>query len=123
MKYLLIFIAAMAFVQSSCKVFSTLTSGTYIDPEKTFVLGEGQHGSYVATVKNTAKSDVEVILTDAENKSSSLGILKFRQSETYRVAANNTVRFVNLGNRQAALAIKIQGETSLSMGYQGKGKD
>jgi hypothetical protein len=48
-------------------LFDNLTSTTYIEANKSFVLGEGKHGSYYAKITNKGETDVEVFAI-AENE-------------------------------------------------------
>ncbi len=103
----------------SCGIFGVLTSQTSIEPGKSFVLGEGEHGGYTAVIKNTATSPVEVYIQKYQSEvSTSLGVLNKGDQQEYRVANNNRVSFKNLGKKVAVISIKLRGETNLSMGYK-----
>jgi hypothetical protein len=103
----------------SCSIFGVLTSQTTIEPGKSFVLGEGEHGSYTASIQNTTNSPVEVFIQKYQSEvSTSLGVLNKGDKQEYRVANNNRVSFKNLGKRVAVINIKLRGETNLSMGYK-----
>ncbi len=83
------------------------------------MLGEGEHGSYTASIQNTASSPVEVFIQKYQSEvSTSLGVLNKGDQQEYRVANNNRVSFKNLGKRVAVINIKLRGETNLSMGYK-----
>jgi len=117
MKNLLILTLIFIGLQA-CK---SLTSTTYIDPKKTFVLGEGKHGSYDATIKNVGKDMVEVIQIDEKGRNYTMDILKIGEKKEYKVAKNATVMFKNINmEKQAIIEILITGNpnASLSMGYQ-----
>jgi len=114
--FLLLF--SFVFFQS-CSIFGVLTSQTTIDPEKSFVLGEGQHGSYTAVIQNTTNIPVEVFIQKYQSEvSTSLGVLYKGDKQEYRVAKDNRVSFKNLGKRVAVINIKLNGDTNLSMGYK-----
>ncbi len=103
---------------TSCRIFSHLHSTTTIEPARSFVLGEGNHGSYEATVKNISKQDIEVFISDKNAQTVSLGLLSPKVSKTYKVASNTKVAFKNLGNATAYIEIELVGDTQLSMGYK-----
>ena len=114
--FLLLF--SFVFFQS-CSIFGALTSQTTIDPEKSFVLGEGKHGSYTAVIQNTTNTPVEVFIQKYQSEvSTSLGVLNKGDKQEYRVAKDNRVSFKNLGKRVAVINIKLNGDTNLSMGYK-----
>jgi hypothetical protein len=72
---LILLLFSVVFFQS-CKIFGVLTSQTTIDPEKSFVLGEGQHGSYTAVIQNTTNTPVEVFIQKYQSEvSTSLGVI------------------------------------------------
>lgn len=54
----------------------TLNSTTYIDPKKSFVIGEGNYGGYWAKIMNASPCDIEVTQSNSEGVQTSLGILK-----------------------------------------------
>jgi hypothetical protein len=99
-------------------LFDTLTSTTIIEPNKSFVLGEGKHGGYTAKIVNRGEVDVEVFASAENEERKSLGVLKPKDKEEYNVAKNTQVIFKNLGDKTATIGIKLSGETNLSMGYK-----
>jgi hypothetical protein len=117
-RLLVLLLFSFVFFQS-CSIFGVLTSQTTIDPEKSFVLGEGQHGSYTAVIQNTTNIPVEVFIQKYQSEvSTSLGVLYKGDKQEYSVAKDNRVSFKNLGKRVAVINIKLNGDTNLSMGYK-----
>lgn len=114
-----IFLALLLFavLGSSCGIFSQLTSTTQIEANKSFVLGQGNHGSYNANIKNIAKSNVEVFKSAADGTMVSLGILEPGDQQQYAVPKDTKVAFMNIGKSMARIEIKLVGDTNLSMGY------
>lgn len=115
-KSLLVFIF-FTVLGASCGIFGRLTSTTQIEVNKSFVLGQGNHGSYNANIKNVSQSAVEVFKSDADGPMMSLGILKPGDEQQYAVPKNTKVAFMNIGKSMAFIAIKLVGDTNLSMGY------
>ena len=99
-------------------LFDNLTSTTYIEANKSFVLGEGKHGGYFAKITNKGETDVEVFGKRENEERKSLGVLKPDDKGEYNVAKNTQVIFKNLGDKTATIGIKLSGETNLSMGYK-----
>jgi hypothetical protein len=118
MKNVLFFLFFLATVLLSCKIFSSLQSSTWIEAGKSFVLGEGNHGAFAATIKNNAAPEVEITMISTAGVRTALGALKKSQSTSYKVPANTKVIFKNKGSVQAELNINLTGDTSLSMTYQ-----
>jgi len=114
-KFLGLFLFAV--LASSCGIFGKLTSTTQIEANKSFVLGQGIHGSYNANIKNISQSDVEVFKSAADGAMVSLGILKPGDKQQYAVPKDTKVAFMNRGESMALIAIKLVGDTNLSMGY------
>ncbi len=99
-------------------LFADLTSTTVIEPNQSFVLGEGKHGGYTAKIINKSEVDVEVFGERENEERKSLGVLKPKDKNEYNVAKNTKVIFKNLGNKTATIGIKLSGDTGLSMGYK-----
>ena len=102
----------------SCSIFGKLTSTTTIEPQKSFVLGEGKHGAYNARIKNVGKSEIEVFAIAENGLRTSLGILKIREKREYPVSSNTEIQFKNLGALEGVIEILLTGDTRLSMGYK-----
>lgn len=102
----------------ACK---SLTSTTTIDPNKSFVLGDGPHGSYSAQIKNVGADAIEIMQSDRNGKVTALGSLQRGESGKYQVGANTTVIFKNKSlAEKGVIEIMITGNPfgSLSMGYR-----
>lgn len=118
MKKILICIMILASLQA-CQVFQSLSSTTYIAPNQSFVLGQGKHGSYSATIKNVGNDLIEVIQVDEQGVKNSLGTLQIGEKKSYQVNPNHTIIFKNRSTqKQGIVEIFGRGDTSLSMGYQ-----
>ena len=118
MKKLFIFGVFAFYLLPACSRISSLT---YINPNKTFVLGEGTHNAYSADIKNVGLNAVEVRTIDLGGNEKNLGDLKPGQKNSYEVLENTTVTFKNKGKLvSTALAIKLNTSfnTRLSMGYK-----
>ena len=102
----------------SLQAYSTLSSTTYIDSQKSFVLGENEHRAYTASVKNVGDTDIEVVQLNAKGVATSLGILKNNEKQNYAVVRNATIKFENKGTEQGVIKIFARGDTNLSMGYK-----
>jgi hypothetical protein len=109
----------LAFLFALLTSCSALNSGTIIEANKSFVLGQGQHGSYTASIKNTGLSPVEVFIQlNEQTEATSLGILRKGDQNQYKVRRDTKVTFKNMGTESTLLKIKLSGDTNLSMGYQ-----
>ncbi|MGB1205614.1 MAG: hypothetical protein ACPG5B_08220 [Chitinophagales bacterium] len=106
-----------AILLCSLQACSTLSSTTYIDPQKSFVLGENEHSGYTASVKNVGNTDIEVVQLNDKGIATSLGILKNAEKQSYSVVKDATIKFENKGEEQGIIKIFAKGDTNLSMGY------
>jgi hypothetical protein len=112
----LITIFIISFTLNACQ---TLHSTTYIEPNKTFVLGDGNHAPFNAKVQNMGNDEVEVTITNGSNEKIYLGILAVGEVYTYTVPSNSTVSFKNTSeSNKSTIKIKAKGDTNVSMGYQ-----
>ncbi|MEY4934349.1 MAG: hypothetical protein RIS64_708 [Bacteroidota bacterium] len=103
----------MSFLQSC-----VLHSVTLIEGSKTFVLGEGKHGSYNASIKNIGIAPIEVFKIVNGSAPVSLGVMQPDTENTYSVEGTTAIWFKNLSPRQAQIKIKLLGDKALSMGYK-----
>ncbi len=99
-------------------LFDSLTSTTIIEPNQSFVLGEGKHGGYNAKLVNKGKVDIEVFTEAEKEEQKSVGVLKPNDKADFTILKNTKVIFKNLGNETATIGIKLSGDTGLSMGYK-----
>ncbi len=95
-----------------------LTSTTMIEPNKSFVLGEGKHGDYNAKIVNKGPVEVEIFTQVEDEAQKSIGVLKPKDKNQFYIGKNTKAIFKNLGAEKAVLGIVLTGETSLSMGYK-----
>lgn len=96
----------------------SLTSTTVIEPNQSFVLGEGKHGGYNAKLVNKGKVDIEIFTESEKEERKSVGVLKPNDKTEFTILKNTKVIFQNLGNETATIGIKLSGDTGLSMGYK-----
>lgn len=94
------------------------TSTTFIDPYKTFKLGNGEHGSFKATVVNKGKDAIGIYTTLLGKQREPFAILASGEKKTYAIESNTMVSFENNNPTQAILFIELRGERNLSMTYQ-----
>ena len=112
-KTILFALLFLSFLQSC-----VLHSVTQIDSSKTFVLGEGKHGNYNASVKNIGIAPIEVFKIVDGGAPVSLGVMQPDTEQTYSVQGTTAIWFKNLSQRQAQIKIKLVGDKALSMGYK-----
>ena len=53
-----------------------LSSGTIIGPNKTFILGEGNHQAYSITLENIGSKEVEILTQEKGKTLTAIGIIK-----------------------------------------------
>ncbi len=99
-------------------LFDGLTSTTIIEPNKSFVLGEGKHNGYKAKLVNKGKVDIEIFTQNENTDAKSIGVLKPDEKANFAINKNTKVILKNLGNETATIGIKLSGDTNLSMGYK-----
>lgn len=99
-------------------LFDNLTSTTIIEPNQSFVLGEGKHDGYRAKLVNKGKVDIEVFTESGKAERKSVGVLKPNDKAEFTILKNTKVIFKNLGDETATIGIKLSGDTGLSMSYK-----
>lgn len=103
---------------NGANLFDSLTSTTVIEPNQSFVLGEGKHGGYKAKLVNKGKVDIEIFTESEKEERKSVGVLKPNDKAEFTILKNTKVIFKNLGDESATIGIKLSGDTGLSMGYK-----
>jgi hypothetical protein len=104
--------------------FSTIglaqgTAGLTIPANQTFVLGEYRTTNYRASVNNTGRQDVEVVLIDRNTGEAVQRVeVKGGSRQSLKVPANQVLHLVNPGNRQAKLKVKSPVSGSQGMSFQ-----
>ena len=111
MKNLLILLVTGLLMQSCA-----LHSRTTIGPRKAFELGDGTHGSFKARVYNDSDVPVEVCSAALGQAEKKLITLNPGQQKTVRFAADTKAIFKNYNDKEAAVKLKVTGDTGLSMG-------
>jgi hypothetical protein len=105
-----IFLAVL--VLSSCSI----TSRTTIGPQKAFELGDGRHGSFKAIVKNDSDVAVDVCKAPLGRAETKLITLQPGQQKSVRFSADTKAIFRNNSSKEAAVILKVTGDTGLTMG-------
>jgi hypothetical protein len=111
MKKILSFLL-LAILLGSC----ALQSRTTIGPQKTFELGDGNHGSFKASIKNDGEVAVDIYETLLGGLAKKLLTLQPGQQKTVRFGADTKASFKNSSTKEAAVKLKVTGDTGLTMG-------
>ena len=111
---LILSIALTGFLLSAC---GTLTSTT-IDANNSFVLGNNQHGTFNARMKNISENDVEIHRVPADGGHHSFETVKPGQTKKVKVEKNTALIIDNKSNNKVSVELVVQGDTGLSMGYK-----
>jgi len=108
-----VFLVLLAIVTlPSCALHSKTTIG----PKKAFELGDGQHGSFKASVHNDSKTAVDVYEARLGQSEKKLLTLQPGQKQTVRFGADTKAIFKNETNQAATVTLKVTGDTGLTMG-------
>jgi hypothetical protein len=95
-------------------------STTTINPQKTFVLGKGKHGSYKAFIENACTVPVAVYEGNLDSTEKFIVLLEPGVTQTLNVAADKKAIFKNNSLQQAVIKLRLNTTLqtgSLSMGY------
>lgn len=116
-RLLLAIMIASVFIFPAC---SSLTSTTYIEPHRSFLLGGGAHGQFKAVVYNPNKEEVSADVKD--NKGVVMQALRIPAGATrvVQVAANNGLWVHNNGADTIAVKLRVKGDVNLGMQYMGR---
>jgi hypothetical protein len=112
MKVLFCFLFLTTIFAQACR---TLTSQTFIEPGKSFVLGEGTHGAFRAKVKNTGTAAVEVAKESLEGNKTTVAVLAPGDETRVTIGNDTKAIFKNTGTEKATLDLYVSGDIGLSM--------
>ena len=102
-------------LMSAC---GTLTSTTTIDANNSFVLGNNQHGTFSARLKNISESDIELHRAPIDGGRHSFETVKPGQTKNVKVEKNTALVIDNKSSNKVSVELFVQGDTGLSMGYK-----
>ncbi len=96
----------------------TLRSTTTIDANNSFVLGNNQHGTFSARLKNIAEEDIELHRAPVDGGRHSFETVKPGHTIKVKVDKNTALVIENKSTKQASVELFVIGDTGLSMGYK-----
>ncbi|MFD1469666.1 hypothetical protein ACFQ48_15675 [Hymenobacter caeli] len=111
-----LFLAALLAGSALLAVCGGITSTTFIDAGKQFVLGGRQRGAFRVAAHNVGPVPVSVAERRADGTVQERGRLDQGQRVELAFGAGSAALVRNLGERQAVLGFRITGDTSFSMG-------
>jgi hypothetical protein len=110
-----VFLSVLLFSAIFLQACRTLTSQTFIEPGKSFVLGEGTHGTFRAKIKNTGTAAVEVTKESLQGTKTTVAVLAPGDATNVTIGNNTKVIFKNKDTSKATLNLYVSGDTGLSM--------
>lgn len=119
MKKILPCLILMGTFFTSCSVFQSLHSTTYIAPQQQFALGNNKHGSFRVQLTNQSSNPVYLHLAPVDGGSYSPQTVAPNETVKVKVYKNTAIIIRNKSTIDtAAVALKVTGDLGLSMGYQ-----
>ncbi len=98
----------------SCSLHST----TYIKSKERFLLGDNTHGSFRVKLKNVSESEIEIHRAPIGGGRHSGLTVAPGQTVQVRVESNTALVISNNSEAEAAVQLKVVGDTGLSMNYK-----
>lgn len=108
----------LACALSSCSLFTSLTSTTYIKANESFVLGNNEHGAFNIKLKNNSNHTLKIIMAPIEGGTHSPVLVNPNETIYVKTEKNTAAIIENKSDDPASVAIHITGDTGLSMGYK-----
>jgi hypothetical protein len=109
--------AAFLFMVSAAACRS-LTSVTTIGPNNSFILGNNKHDAYTVNLKNISSTNITVHKTPINGGESLSQIVQPNQKIKVNVEKNTAIKIDNLSEKPVDVALKVVGDTNLSMSYE-----
>ncbi len=113
-KLIIVCIALIAFT-TSCR---TLTSVTTIKGNDSFILGNNEHSAYLVSLKNISSKDVTIYMAPIKGGTHTYQVVKPNQKVNVKVDKDTALMVQNKSNEEVSVALKLVGDTNLSMGYK-----
>jgi hypothetical protein len=113
-KLIIVCIAIIAFT-TSCR---TLTSVTTIKGNDSFILGNNEHSAYAVSLKNISSKEVTVYMAPIKGGTHTYQVVKPNQKVNVNVDKNTALVVENMSKEEVSVALKVVGDTNLSMGYK-----
>jgi hypothetical protein len=113
-KLIIVCIALIAFT-TSCR---TLTSVTTIKGNDSFILGNNEHRAYAVSLKNISSKEVTVYMAPIKGGTHTYQVVKPNQKVNVNVQKNTALVVENMSKEEVSVALKVVGDTNLSMGYK-----
>ncbi len=114
----LITLFAILFLVTSCGVFGSLTSNTFIKPNESFVLGNNEHGTFKVKLKNVSNHDLQIIMAPITGGTHSPITVSPNETVIVKAESNTALIIENKSNEDASVDLYVTGDTGLSMGYK-----
>jgi hypothetical protein len=96
----------------------TLTSVTTIKAKDSFVLGNNEHAAYSVRLKNISSHDIRIVMAPIGGGSYSPQVVRPNQTVNVEVRKNTALVVENASAEEVSVALKVSGDTNLSMGYK-----
>lgn len=109
---------AILLFATSCSVFGSLTSNTFIKPNESFVLGNNEHGTFKVKLKNVSNHDLKIIMAPISGGTHSPITVSPNETVTVKAERNTAIVIENKSNDSASVDLYVTGDTGLSMGYK-----
>jgi hypothetical protein len=108
----------LAVTITSCSIFGSLTSNISIKANESFVLGNNEHGTFKARIKNVSNHPVTIVMRPIDGGSHSPQTVMPNESATVKTQKNTALVIENKSNEAASIDLKVNGDTGLSMDYK-----
>lgn len=108
----------LASILTSCSLFTSLTSTTYIKANESFVLGNNEHGAFNIKLTNNSNHPLKIVMAPIEGGTHSPIVVNPNETIYVKTEKNTAVIIENKSTDAASVALHITGDTGLSMGYK-----
>jgi Putative auto-transporter adhesin, head GIN domain len=108
----------LSILVTSCSVFGSLTTNVTIKANENFVLGNNEHGTFKARIKNVSNHAITIAMHPINGGSYSPETILPNESTTVKTERNTALVIENKSDDSASIDLHINGDTGLSMGYK-----
>ena len=114
----LVTVAIFALVFFTFGACRSLTSLTTIPANDSFMLGNNPHNAYSVTLRNESRKTITIYQLSLSGEVKGTILAEPQKWLSVTVPANTALQIKNKADVAANVALKVYGDTNLSMGYK-----
>jgi hypothetical protein len=117
MKKVFVIAVGLMVSMTSTTLFRTLNSTTYIEPGKSFVLGDNEHGAFRVKLTNVSPFEIYVYSKTLNGEKKLEKQVASKEKVELDAEKNSALIIQNPSTEKATVTLKVKGDIVLNMEY------